>query len=136
MYQVILKSEKIFIIFIILKDVLKTILSSNTTRRGLFNLFELFQHKTLNKRLIHVFIENLLINLFPLNSNQNIPAAFTANTGGGVTGAKSSQIQTYIRNYLTKSSRVRPEFKQIFSTFEGIGCGSVGRPVASDARYL
>ncbi len=64
----------------------------------------------MNKRLIHIFIENFLINLFPLNSNQNVPAAFTNS------GAKSSQIQAYIHNYLAKSSRVRPEFKQIFST--------------------
>ena len=66
----------------------------------------MFQYKTLNKRLIHVFIENLITNLFPLNTNQNL------NSVPAATGNKSSQIQTYIRNYLTKSQRVKPEWKQ------------------------
>ena len=57
----------------------------------------MFQYKALNKRLVHVLFDSLLTNLFQSNLNST---------------NRSSQIQSYIRNYLTKSPRVKPEWKQ------------------------
>lgn len=85
-------------------DELRHILSSDTTRRGLFALFDMFQYKALNKRFIYVLIENLLINLFPINNQTSSKSEASS--------VKSSQLQAYIRNYLAKSPRVRPEWKK------------------------
>ena len=46
---------------------LRHIIGSETTRRGLFRLFELLQNETLNRRFFYVVTEALLIKLFPPN---------------------------------------------------------------------
>lgn len=46
-------------------DDLKHIIGSDTTRRGLIRVFELFQRPILNRRLLYVFLEGIVENLFP-----------------------------------------------------------------------
>lgn len=48
-----------------ISDELKHIIGSETTRRGVLTVFELFQKPILNRRLLYVFIEGILCNLFP-----------------------------------------------------------------------
>lgn len=48
-----------------LSDELKHIIGSETTRRGLLSIFELFQRPTLNRRLLYVLLEGVLCSLFP-----------------------------------------------------------------------
>ncbi|XP_017768744.1 PREDICTED: sorting nexin-13-like isoform X2 [Nicrophorus vespilloides] len=48
-----------------LTDELKHIIGSETTRKGLLSIFELFQRPILNRRLIYVLLEGILSNLFP-----------------------------------------------------------------------
>ncbi|KAF5288724.1 hypothetical protein FQA39_LY15296 [Lamprigera yunnana] len=48
-----------------LSDELKHIIGSETTRRGLLTIFELFQRPTLNRRLLYVLLEGILTTLFP-----------------------------------------------------------------------
>lgn len=48
-----------------LSDELKHIIGSETTRLGLLRVFELFQRPVLNRRLLYVFLEGILENLFP-----------------------------------------------------------------------
>ncbi|GLV38789.1 snazarus [Carabus blaptoides fortunei] len=48
-----------------LSDELKHIIGSETTRRGLLTVFELFQRPILNRRLLYVLIEGVLCTLFP-----------------------------------------------------------------------
>ncbi|KAL3282364.1 hypothetical protein HHI36_005550 [Cryptolaemus montrouzieri] len=48
-----------------LSDELKHIIGSETTRRGLLTVFELFQNPTLNRRLLYVLFEGTLCTLFP-----------------------------------------------------------------------
>lgn len=48
-----------------LSDELKHIIGSETTRRGLLTIFELFQRPILNRRLLYVLLEGILRNLFP-----------------------------------------------------------------------
>ncbi|KAK0176034.1 hypothetical protein PV328_000212 [Microctonus aethiopoides] len=50
-----------------LSDELKHIIGSETTRRGLLRVFELFQHPVLNRRLLYVLLEGIIENLFPQN---------------------------------------------------------------------
>jgi len=52
-----------------LSDELKHILGSETSRTGLMLVFSLFQHQVLNKRLIYVIFEGVLLSLFP-NTNK------------------------------------------------------------------
>ncbi|XP_053625405.1 sorting nexin-13-like isoform X2 [Plodia interpunctella] len=54
-------------------DDLRHIVGSDTARRGLLNLFDLFQTEEINRRLIYVLFEAILTNLFPDN---NIPELF------------------------------------------------------------
>ena len=46
-------------------DELKSFLGSDTTRRGVLRVFNMFQHKTLNRRLVYVVVEGMLQTLFP-----------------------------------------------------------------------
>ncbi|XP_065220750.1 sorting nexin-13-like [Planococcus citri] len=48
-----------------LSDELKHILGSETSRTGLMLVFSMFQHQVLNKRLVYVFFEGILVTLFP-----------------------------------------------------------------------
>ena len=54
-------------------DELKHIIGSDTTRRGLLCVFELFQHPVLNRRLLYVLLEGILETLFP---QHNLPQIF------------------------------------------------------------
>ncbi|XP_012252806.2 sorting nexin-13-like isoform X1 [Athalia rosae] len=48
-------------------DELKHIIGSETTRRGLLRVFQLFQEPVLNRRLLYVLLEGIIENLFPQN---------------------------------------------------------------------
>lgn len=50
-----------------LTDELKHIIGSDTTRRGMLCVFEMFQHGALNRRLAYVLLEGFLATLFPKN---------------------------------------------------------------------
>lgn len=50
-----------------LTDELKHIIGSDTTRRGMLCVFEMFQHEELNRRLTYVLLEGFLATLFPSN---------------------------------------------------------------------
>ncbi|XP_012528442.2 sorting nexin-13 isoform X1 [Monomorium pharaonis] len=51
-----------------LSDELKHIIGSETTRRGLLRVFELFQQPVLNRRLLYVLLEGIVETLFPQNN--------------------------------------------------------------------
>jgi len=51
-----------------LSDELKHIIGSETTRRGLLRVFELFQRPVLNRRLLYVLLEGIVETLFPQNN--------------------------------------------------------------------
>lgn len=55
-----------------LSDELKHIIGSETTRRGLLCVFELFQHPVLNRRLLYVLLEGILETLFPQHNFSSI----------------------------------------------------------------
>ncbi|XP_078454061.1 sorting nexin-13 [Lampetra fluviatilis] len=48
-------------------DELKHILGAETMRKGLLRVFEMFQHRQLNRRLLYVCLEGLLESLYPKN---------------------------------------------------------------------
>ena len=49
-------------------DELKSFLGSDTTRRGVLRIFNMFQHATLNRRLVYVIVEGMIRTL--LSDNQ------------------------------------------------------------------
>lgn len=53
-------------------DDLKHIIGSETTRRGLLMVFELFQRPILNRRLLYVLLEGVLCTLFPEKDMINV----------------------------------------------------------------
>jgi sorting nexin-13 len=55
-----------------LSDDLKHMIGSETTRRGLLRVFDMFQNTTLNRRLVIVLMEGLLLQLFPENYFEHI----------------------------------------------------------------
>ncbi|XP_017794033.1 PREDICTED: sorting nexin-13-like [Habropoda laboriosa] len=55
-----------------LSDELKHIIGSETTRRGLLRVFELFQRPVLNRRLLYVLLEGIIETLFPQNNLADI----------------------------------------------------------------
>ncbi|KAL8566062.1 hypothetical protein ACOMHN_012847 [Nucella lapillus] len=48
-------------------DEMRTMMGTDSIRFGTFNVFNMFQHKQLNKRFIFVFLEGVLESLFPDN---------------------------------------------------------------------
>ena len=50
-----------------INDELKHVLGSETTRQGCMRVFHMFQHQTLNRRLVYVILEGMLETLFPDN---------------------------------------------------------------------
>ncbi|KFM75742.1 Sorting nexin-13, partial [Stegodyphus mimosarum] len=53
-------------------DELKHVIGSETTRKGMLCVFEMFQHPELNRRFIYVLLENMLEILFPGNNLHTI----------------------------------------------------------------
>ena len=53
-------------------DEIKTLIGAETSRIGCIRVFNMFQHKTLNKRLAYVFLEGFLVTLFPDNKFQEV----------------------------------------------------------------
>ena len=66
-------------------------LGSDTTRRGVTRVFNMFQHRALNKRLVYVIFEGMLTTLFPDHSFPEVfqkihsgsPTAKEARAGSG-----------------------------------------------------
>lgn len=63
-----------------LSDELKHIIGSETTRRGIFLVFEMVQQRTLNRRLVYVLLEGFLETLFPDNKFPTIFRNFHSNS--------------------------------------------------------
>lgn len=57
--------SKRFKLVISLVDELKHIIGSETTRKGLMTVFEIFQRPILNRRLLYILLEDILSTLFP-----------------------------------------------------------------------
>ena len=104
-------------------DDLRHILGGDTTRRGIFDLFDLFQHRSLNKRFIYIVIENLIVNFFETTNANSLTTSISFNnqlllhqtTLNGVSNGSNqlviSPFNYIVRLHLTRSSRVKPEFK-------------------------
>lgn len=61
-------------------DELRPLVGSETSRRGVMRVFELFQHPELNSRLFIVLLEGLIRNLFPNNKFQVLFEKFHSNS--------------------------------------------------------
>lgn len=101
-------------------DEFRHILGNDATRRGIFNLFDLFQHKALNKRLFYILIENLFISLFFQSQNTNtllpilykIPASIK--TSQNTSNNQNMCPFIYLLHlHSSKSYRVKSEWKII-----------------------
>ncbi|KAK2144441.1 hypothetical protein LSH36_757g01003 [Paralvinella palmiformis] len=48
-----------------ISDDIRRLVGTETTRQGVIRIFNMFQHRTLNKRLVYVILEGILETLFP-----------------------------------------------------------------------
>lgn len=112
---------------------MRHILGNDTTRCGLFDVFDLFQHQTLNKRLLNILTENLLVNFFQNNptsqqQQQQQPMLINTNTYTyntnqsqpnsppiiiGATPSSNAAVLATLNLYLSKSDRVKSEWKLV-----------------------
>ncbi|KAK3799540.1 hypothetical protein RRG08_052724 [Elysia crispata] len=53
-------------------DEVRTLMGTDAVRKGVARIFQMFQYKTLNKRIVYVVLEGVLSNLFPENKFQNL----------------------------------------------------------------
>ncbi|XP_069691932.1 sorting nexin-13-like [Periplaneta americana] len=74
-----------------LSDELKHIIGSETTRRGLLCVFELFQHPVLNRRLLYVLLEGILETMFPQHNLSQIFRKLHSRSGRVRDDFKTSQ---------------------------------------------
>ena len=59
-------------ILLIFSDEVRTLMGTDAVRKGVARIFQMFQYKTLNKRIVYVVLEGVLSNLFPENKFQNL----------------------------------------------------------------
>lgn len=52
---------------IFISDDFRHLMGTETIRVGTSRMFDMFQHQTLNKRFVYVFLEGVIITLFPQN---------------------------------------------------------------------
>lgn len=103
----------------LVSDELRHILGNDTTRRGIFDVFELFQHKPLNKRFCYIIIENLLINFFQTGNNPNSTSFQASSLTSSSTTSFTQTPQLYLSNplshtirlHLSKSSKIKSEWR-------------------------
>jgi hypothetical protein len=89
---------------------MRTILGTETTRRGMFNVFELLQHKAINKRFLFVLMENFLVNLYqPLVSKSVYAMSPSSSTSSFLIAQNSlfNPVTQIIRLHLAKSTRLK-----------------------------
>ena len=55
----------LYLCFCYLADDIRRLVGTETTRQGVIRVFNMFQHRTLNKRLVYVILEGILETLFP-----------------------------------------------------------------------
>ncbi|XP_052095490.1 sorting nexin-13-like isoform X5 [Mytilus californianus] len=48
-------------------DEMKTLMGQEAIKKGVTRVFDMFQHRNLNRRLVYVFLEGVIITLFPHN---------------------------------------------------------------------
>lgn len=72
-------------------DELRHLIGSETTRSGILRLFNTFQHKKLNKRLIYAVLENFLKTLFPRESLEKVIRQIHAKSQRGRADSSLSQ---------------------------------------------
>jgi hypothetical protein len=76
----------------------------------MFNVFELLQHKSINKRFVFVLMENFLVNLYqPLVSKSVYAMSPSSSTSSFLIAQNSmfNPITQIIRLHLTKSARLK-----------------------------
>jgi hypothetical protein len=111
-------------------------LGNETTRRGVFDLFELFQHQTLNKRILSILTESLLTSLFSqppttTGGQSNTTSSLTSSLIMGSSSStmvaastptpitswstgstrQTSFVLQALHLHLSQSNRVKPEWK-------------------------
>ena len=62
---------KLIITFFLVDD-FRHLMGTETIRIGTSRMFDMFQHQTLNKRFVYVFLEGVIITLFPQNKFQEL----------------------------------------------------------------
>ncbi len=92
----------------LVSDELRHILGNDTMRRGIFDLFDLFQHKPLNKRFLYVLIENLLGNFLNQSTSLTPPSSTTPNHSIINSPSSSSLTLNLIANNNLPLSPVNP----------------------------
>ena len=53
------------LLMLLFADDIRRLVGTETTRQGVIRVFNMFQHRTLNKRLVYVILEGILETLFP-----------------------------------------------------------------------
>lgn len=106
----------------IVSDDLRHILGNDATRRGIFEVFNLFQHMPLNKRFLHVLAENFFSNFFysgstmDLSFHPQISLKISSNNLSPQLNTRNNNILNnplvqVIRSHLSRSPRVKQEWK-------------------------
>lgn len=100
----------------LVSDELRHLLGTDTTRSGLFSIFDMLQHKSMNKRFMYILIEYFLQSFF-IQHSENVNAmslvvAVQQQIGSpSQLNAPPSPLVNLIRLHLSKSSKVRAEWR-------------------------
>ena len=127
---------------------MRHIIGNDATRRGMLDVFDLFQHKPLNKRLFHIVLENLLANFFltkssfdfalssPLMFKSNLSFNYSPYIGlqiqqpNGMQSLQNPLIQL-VRLHYSMSPRVKPDWKANKSREAANQSGAVNVSISS-----
>lgn len=94
---------------LIITDELKHIIGYETSFKGAMLIFNMFQHPSLNRRLLLVLLESLLIALFP---NRKMPELFQK------LHAASPRLNSMRKTSIEKENKEQPNTEDVQSTTE------------------
>lgn len=126
-----------------LSDDLKHMIGSETTRRGLLRSFDMFQNRTLNRRLVIVLLEGMLLQVFPDNYFPQIIEKLHS-CSGRVERKEGNEWPPFLAQFLSSSEPLKDTFKSTSSYYSSRSSpapsissrGSMrGSPVHATAKF-
>lgn len=123
----------------LVSDDLKHIIGSETSKRGILRVFAMFQNEILNRRLVIVLIESLLMELFPENRMKEIIMKLhsCSNRKGENTNQNNDQQQQNQQKwppFLTKFLSSTEEMKCLQDELRMVACSQASSIASASSR--
>lgn len=121
----------------LVSDDLKHIIGSETSKRGILRVFAMFQNEILNRRLVIVLLESLLMELFPENKMKEIIVKLHSSSnrkGEGSTNQSMNGQQQQWPPFLSKFLSSTEEIKSLQEELRMVACSQASSIASVSSR--